>query len=385
MAVARPALPPRDASTNQSQVFPSHADFLLSQIKASLTQLHSLGNLDSDTHNEVQSLLNGSKPSSRGQEDFADLDSLGKRNAWVRKAMLETDLLPNVVETALGIVGGPFLGDTQIEAIVQLVTMSQNNIAEAVTNPRNQRMASTGAFTGIKNAYGGVNKGIGAANEKWTTKRNADKEKNAKKKEEKEQEKELKSELKREREMFSSASKGQGVALPLRNTTDREDTPQQETMQAASKSKAIVADGSASVVCKQDDKSSSTATTTFTPWPGVVITSTVVANHSLSRRQSASLTADHEERLRTRRLPPLPSASGAPPPDEPTQTTSNLPPPPLHHSRSTLSTRTQNENTMDAGPSSATTTEMQQQHPSQDEVQDMTQAKRSNWKSKLLG
>lgn len=307
--------------------------------------------------------------------DESEADALGKRNAWMRKAMSETDLLPNVVETALGIVGGPFLGDTQIDAIVQLVEMSQKNIAEAVTDPRNQRTASTHAFGGLKQAYGGVGRGVAVAKDRIVAKSEENKIKNRQQKEEKQKAKELQRELKTEREMFknqrqqsapsiASSSKqpeedkgGENESISNNNDDDEESVApskrfvspvpaplpalQRSTTTAASRTQTRTPH--ANVAYAQVGTASTSATTTFVPWEGLVISSTIVAspmpsrsndtavqrqdsNSSSSSLAAASISPADEVRLRSRKPPPVPTRARKDTDEEASEQTAHHPP-----------------------------------------------------------
>lgn len=327
--------------------------------------------------------------------------SLGKRNAWMRKAMSETDLLPNVVETALGLVGGPFLGDTQISAIVQLVEMSQKNIAEAVTNPRTQRAASTSAFTGFKEAYSGVKGGVVLANERLAAKRKEDKEKSGRKKEEKRRQRELKRELKREREEARDRVVGGGAGTREEGNSSSSDSNDDEhdeqdlpspprphigpTHTLTPNTDADASDPQASVAFAQVGTSSTSATTMFAPWPGIVISSTIVA----SPMAVVGTAAQDETRLRSRSPPPVPASTRtmqqhdkptpAPPP----------PPPPAHHMRSTLSQSARSLNDIGRSEGARNVVDPPPAPPpantQTDDIVDTTDSKRKNWKAKLLG
>ncbi|PWN23388.1 hypothetical protein BCV69DRAFT_281000 [Microstroma glucosiphilum] len=213
---------------------PSHAEFLLDQVRASLAQLHQTHALDAVTYRDVEgrlsrAVLKESPPSGErnGGMEVSEGDpeevKLGKRNAWVRKTMVETDVLPNIVEAALNTVAGPFLSGASIDVIVELVSQSQKSIAEAVTDPKKQQVASTSAFVGLKEAHGGMTRGITAANTTLTEMKQKMEDKRLQaeaKKQEKKERKDLKRELKEERTAIKEQiAAGAGKGEPGRGVT----------------------------------------------------------------------------------------------------------------------------------------------------------------------
>lgn len=430
-SAAAPPPPPRPQQPSSAPT--SHARFLLSQVLTSLEHLHTSGCLDALTHREVSSRLNravlkedhplASSIDTLSEEDSAE-DALGKRNAWVRKTMSETDLLPNVVETALGLVGSPFLGDTQIDAIVKLVEMSQENIAHAVTSPRNQRVASSGAFAGLKGVGTGVGRGVAVAGERIATKREESRIKREERKEEKKKQREIKDELKRERELIKQKQLASGQATPSvaeqgfdpseDEDEDSEMEQQSSTPVPSSQGPSSLTAGSspqATVAYAQVGKASSSATTTFIPWPGVIISSTLVASPAGSDVHAASaqsqIKPEDEDRLRARKPPPLPSAGNSnqtqlPLQPGPGSSTPAAQPPPMHHARSTLSqtSRPLDEIGEPVGSKSgsgtiapqqsarqpaSTISHLEDKADDQGGLVDVTDSKRRNWKSRLLG
>lgn len=127
-APAPPPLPAAPRPRKPADV-PSHAEFLLDQVRASLAQLHQGQALDAVTYRDLESRLSRAVlrqpplPTDIGagtgsSEADSEEVQLGKRNAWVRKAMTETDVLPNIVETALSTVAGPFLSGTAVSSLL---------------------------------------------------------------------------------------------------------------------------------------------------------------------------------------------------------------------------------------------------------------------------
>lgn len=111
-------------------------------MRATLRYLSEIGGFDPTVYRQIHALLAKgtidlaasipiSPASSRAAETQAE--ELGKRNAWLRKTLSETSILPTTVETALSPTAGPLLSDDQKQAIVQLVEYSQKGVA-AITN-----------------------------------------------------------------------------------------------------------------------------------------------------------------------------------------------------------------------------------------------------------
>ncbi|PWN29933.1 hypothetical protein BDZ90DRAFT_1194 [Jaminaea rosea] len=305
---------------------PSHAQFLLEQTRSSLQHLHASGALDVITYRDVELKLSravlrepqaasseaSSDPTGIYGERASDSESvkLGKRNAWMRKAIAETSLLPTLVESALNIVGGPFLGDSQIDAIVELVSMSQNKIGEAITNPRNQKAANKAAFSGLKGAGQGVQRGCATAGQNIERRREESRAKTEEKRKEKAQTKELEEELKREREEMRKRTAARSGAAESSEAG-------QGASAAADEGKAMVSFGvddaslaqsgsaTASVAVTTLGSASSAAVTTFQPFDGFIISSTIVASP-----QDANAGSETRRRMMaaegsTSTLPPL--------------------------------------------------------------------------------
>lgn len=297
---------PNAPRPKQPKDVPSHATFLLEQTRSSLSHLHQSGALDVITYRDVEyklskAVLKEPEPQYRGQatadvglfgEKEGDTEEvrLGKKNAWLRKAFSETSLLPSMVEAALNIVGAPFLGDNQVEAIVKLVEMSQKKIGDAVTNPKNQQQASSSTFVGLKGAGQGIDRGVAAANSSIAgiqERRQENKAKAQAQKEKKEEDKAMRDELKTEREQArhrASEVRGSTEKQQSNSDIDNEQVEDSTESQRFAGPVSNVADtlaqsdqATASVAIAQLSPTSSAAITTFHPGAGVVISSTVIA------------------------------------------------------------------------------------------------------------
>ncbi|PWN44437.1 hypothetical protein IE81DRAFT_321331 [Ceraceosorus guamensis] len=213
---APPPLPsaPRPAQAGASRsIYASssqtHAAFLFNQLFLILSQLQSSSSISQDDHQAIVARLERVQLKEAAGEVEKDENLMterekeaerGKRNAWVQKAISETSLLPTLVETALNMTAGPFLSDNQVDAIVQLVEMSQNKIAAAVTDPSLQRKAETGVGSGALSAGKGIRKGFASAGDKWENMLSKRLEKKEMEKSERQEKKRMKEELRAERE-----------------------------------------------------------------------------------------------------------------------------------------------------------------------------------------
>ncbi|CEH17893.1 hypothetical protein CBOM_04273 [Ceraceosorus bombacis] len=211
---APPPLPlaPRPAQAGASRsIYASsqtHTAFLFNQLFLILSQLQSSSSISQDDHRAIVARLERVQLKETGEvEKDENLMTerekeaeRGKRNAWVQKAISETSLLPTLVETALNMTAGPFLSDNQVDAIVQLVEMSQNKIAAAVTDPSLQRKAETGVGSGALSAGKGIRKGFASAGDKWENMLSKRLEKKEMEKSERQEKKRMKEELRAERE-----------------------------------------------------------------------------------------------------------------------------------------------------------------------------------------
>lgn len=208
-----PIPPPLLPITRSSQPPPTHVEFLLSQVRANLRYLCEIGGFDSVVYRQIHELLakgiidinvqavaaSRSSDASTPSNVESKAEELGKKNAWLRKALTETSILPTTVETALSLTAGPLLSGDQKDAIVQLVEFSQKGMAEKITDPTIQRRTFSGAKTAQSStakAVSGWSKGLKEGREK---KRSESDEKKERKRREKEEKKQIKAELKRER------------------------------------------------------------------------------------------------------------------------------------------------------------------------------------------
>lgn len=329
---------------------PSHAAFILSQVRTGLAHLRATTALDRTTFNQVDDLLTKAVLQNRTQHGDGQLrgaeteeERLGKRNAWLREALSETSLLPTLVETAMSIaVPSPLMSDMQREAVVQLVERSQKSIAEAITNPKMQKRATGGAFSSAKGAHSGIVRGFNVAGQSWqemSQRRQEAKQRSEQKKAERKEKQALKKELKQERDAITRQrqanmlgnAQASGSAGPAPSAQASE---QRGGMDRVTSSAALVhspstltastdssapslrhapppafshrhgasqigsssgeeegsddderdafhaEDGAmAAVSCGRvdDDENCVTATTTFSPWPGLLLSTTMVA------------------------------------------------------------------------------------------------------------
>lgn len=307
---------------------PSHAAFILAQVRSGLAHLRASGALDTAVFERVDGTLSRTVLQDHPQKEEnsetvllrdSSEDTLGKRNAWLRETLADTSLLPAIVEAALTIgVPSAFLGDTQKDAIVELVERSQKSIAQAVTDPKQQHRAQSGALSSAKGAQRGIQRGwhaAGSSLQDLAQKRQVAKQRSEEKRMKKEEEKELKQELKREREEFSRnrnvkvgsnthrtppTSQELSTSQPLQRITNESTSSGTQTFskshmlsnsqsqefttedEAQSGLDTVEEDGKgamASVSCSRltDDENCVTATTMFSPWPGLLLSSTIVA------------------------------------------------------------------------------------------------------------
>lgn len=331
------AMPPNSAPL-------SHEEFLLRQTRQNVEQLAASGALDSILVRQLESLLSTAtirapEPPARAERAVAttEKEKLSAKNKWTREVLANSDVLPSLVDAALSVAAGPLLSSSQRASIVQIVSMSQERIAKAITDPARQRavqnfttssakIASTGLMSGVQNA--------GQNWDKWNKKRDQEAEVRRTEREEK---KALKNELEREREQFARSRTG--------SVADDTDSAM-ASMSLSSKPSSAKLSGNESISLAADNPSAASVvalpsentteattsdalaqtgavTTTFTPWPGLVLTSTIVA--SSGQYDVAALMEAN------RALPPAPPRDGPlPPPPGP-----NVPPPPPRHTSST--------------------------------------------------
>lgn len=204
---AAPPPPPLPVSRS-TQPTPTQSDFLLSQVRSTLRYLSEIGQFDPLIYRQIHELLSkgvillsSSATASTGTptRSAETQEELGKKNAWLRKTLSETSILPTTVETALSLLAGPLLSDDQKDAIVELVEYSQKGVAQKITDPRLQKRTMSGAKTAQSSttkAVTGWTKGLKEEREK---KKAEEKKKKEERKKEKEERKQIKEELKRER------------------------------------------------------------------------------------------------------------------------------------------------------------------------------------------
>ncbi|CAO1612687.1 unnamed protein product [Parajaminaea phylloscopi] len=446
-----PPLPSRlgSSSTLQGDQV-HHARFLLEQTRASLKHLHATQALDAVTYRDVDERLSRAVLRERAEvttdgsvglfgEESQDIEEvkLGKRNAWLRKAFAETSLLPTLVETALTTVAGPFLGDVQIEAIVDLVEMSQASIGERLTDPTFQRNTSNAAFAGLRDAGVGVNRSMAAVNASLSSLQQSRAEKRVRARAQKKERDAMKAELKQER-----------AAMRRRLSDPPADLAPQKP--GFAQTKQANTGGVGAVSDAEPEGSGDTPwlprySKTFVPWDGVTVTTTIAAAprsrrsvqfaekgaHSVDTdcnaseagpsRSTCSLGESHSPVLGVAVAHSLPSeppavtdfgaapasrggqslchptgtAAGAipqrVPPGESCQPRPPLMPPPQHHSRPAVGDRrlsnseraelpiatSEADRPLDVGPADSGSAD--------DKVTDVTDIKRKGWKSRLLG
>lgn len=307
------------------QIAVSHAEFLLVQARQIVNQLAGTKTLDPLLCRQMQSLLDQAqvRPPPTPKRDIAHGEVVKKdakkdvkgKNKWAREVMADTPLLPTLVDTALSATAGPFLSSAQREAIVDIVGLSQNRIANALTDPERQAAAQRWAQTTAKSAHQGLKGGLAGTSEnwdKWYMKQLVDTDTRSQKRKD---DADLRDELRHEREPFIT---GRGGLRAARVTGG----PAQ--VSAFQDNPAV-----ASVACLPSDQMADASqgavsqagavTTTFSPWPGLVLTMSTVAS---------SVTLDHvpDEALddtSARIVPPPPSQVPPPPPSS-----SSLAPPP---------------------------------------------------------
>jgi len=464
---------------------PSHAHFILAQIRSGIAHLRTTKGLKKSTCDKINEILNQDElqegfESIRATTAETDEEKLGKRNAWLRETLMETSLLPTLVETAMQIaIPSAIMGDMQREAVVQLIERSQKSIAQAVTDPKMQKKAGSGAWSSVRGTHTGFRKGWNAAGnsiQEIAQKRQEAKERSEEKKLAKNERKAMKKELKKEREAIVKQRQtdmlaGEGVnddsyhrgidrmtsaanlvhsPSTLTATSDassisRKLPPLTSKSTQSGKSKEennandsdedddsddeeeddtyFAEDGGAmvSVSCGRvdDEENCVSSTTLFSPWPGLLLSNTLVAISSDALPPSIDIErvrfdqAVEQERKQSstsippqRRVAPPPSVSHQPPPnrqDQPTQSSSHVPqippkdsssirplqqtPPPLPPQAQTSSHRTIDPSStpplQNRPPAPSPSQPTPPQQPQRNEVRDVTEAKQKSWSRKL--
>lgn len=208
--LATPVPPPLPV-TRTAQPPPTHVEFLLSQVRSNLRYLSEIGAFDTPTYRQIHDLLvrgtldphavspSTQLPPSRPVERSESADELGSKNAWLRKVLAESSVLPTTVETALSLTAGPLLSDDQKEAIVQLVEYSQQGVANKITDPTLQRRLGSGARTAQSSTARKVSSWSKGLKQDRQKKKSQSEEKKDGKRREKEERRQIKAELKQER------------------------------------------------------------------------------------------------------------------------------------------------------------------------------------------
>lgn len=313
-----------------------HAEFLLNQTRQNVNHLAATNALDPLLCRQLQTLLASAKirappPPSRpsaseGVVKRGSKQELGAKNRWTREVLGDTSLLPSIVDTALSASLGPMLSSNQRGAIVQIVEHSQNRIAEAVTDPERQAALQNWTASSAKATQAGFKGGLKSAGEnfdKWSQQRLENTSSNQAARL---AERQLEEELKRERELFRqrdslpSSSSALPPAPPAKEVDGASNTVLLPNNPAAASVACFpsqhVADANSTGIMT----SAGASTTTFSPWPGLILTYTVVATHV-----DADVPAD-QELTDGRTLPPPHASSDLPP--TPSIHSSIAPPPP---------------------------------------------------------
>ena len=127
---------------------PPYAQFLLDQTRANVRQLADTQALDPLLCRQLETLLADARvrappeppardveTKSRGAKEEKE-EKLGKKNKWTREVIKDTSLLPSLVDAAIQASAGPVVTSSQRKNIVDIVSLSQERIANAVTDPR---------------------------------------------------------------------------------------------------------------------------------------------------------------------------------------------------------------------------------------------------------
>lgn len=307
---------------------PSYEEFLLQQTRQNVQQLAASGALDSILCRQLEALLGSAtirapEPPARTERVVAktEKEKLSGKNKWTREVLAESDLIPNLVDTALSVAAGPLLSSSQRSSIVKIVSLSQERIANAVTDPARQRAAQNFTTTTAKAAGTGIVSGLQNASQnwdKWSKKRDETVEQ---KRSEKAAQRAMEEELRREREVFARDGNVSGVsrtqsALASMDLEDNGALSLVRDNPAAASVSALPSILSSEETTTEASAQTGAVTTTFTPWPGLVLTSTIVAS---SGEYDAATIGDT-----SRTLPPPPPREAPPPPPS----GANIPPPP---------------------------------------------------------
>jgi len=297
---------------------PPYAQFLLDQTRANVRQLADTQALDPLLCRQLETLLADARvrappepparaveTKSRGAKEEKE-EKLGKKNKWTREVIKDTSLLPSLVDAAIQASAGPVVTSSQRKNIVDIVSLSQERIANAVTDPRKQRAAQEWSTSSAKSASANMSKGWNALNDNWAKMLEESQAKEEQRRAVKQEEKDLQRELQREREQAGQRGSGDAPAASspaLENRLAQLSTADEGAASCAcipSKGIATAQDGTTQV---------GAVATTYSPWPGLVLTHTLVATTVDPDETSTLAPADSA----SRRMPPMPSSAAAEP------------------------------------------------------------------------
>ncbi|WFD42981.1 hypothetical protein MPSI1_001632 [Malassezia psittaci] len=338
---------------------PSYEEFLLKQTRQNVEQLGSLGAIDSISYRQLASLLNSVSirpPDIPARADpnsslvpKTEKEKLKGRNKWTREVLANSDIIPSLVDAALSVAAGPLLSSGQRQSIVQIVSMSQDRIANAITDPAKQQSVQNFTKASARSAQTGILSGLqntGQSWEKWNKKRDQEAELQRAQRSE---QRSLQEELKRERESFARKSSDSSDSRKIESGMSSMDLSGSSYGLGRKQSQAIsLPEGNpaaASVVAlpteqtsdmdsAQTESQTGAVTTTFTPWPGLVLTQTLVATYGISNAQLSDQLHSVPPSAPDEGGKPLPPPGNSVPPPPPRHTqqappaSNPLPPPP---------------------------------------------------------
>lgn len=300
-----------------AQVAVSHAEFLLAQARQIVNQLAGTNTLDPALCRQLTGLLDQAQikpppmvhhPAAGSKDSKKELKG---KNKWAREVMADTPLLPTLVDKALSATAGPILSSSQREAIVDIVGISQARIADALTDPERHAAAQRWTQNTMRSAQEGLKGGLaGTGNnwDKWYMKQLVE------------------ADAQREKKSDSSATTTQRHIASVPSSSQASifrDNP------AAASVACLPSEQMADAVMGAVSRAGA-ATTTFSPWPGLVLTMSIVASGvSVDDVPDAFLEdlAPPPMRGAQGRSPPPPPSHMAPPP--PRHTAAVSPPPPM--------------------------------------------------------
>ncbi|WFD18799.1 hypothetical protein MCAP1_001010 [Malassezia caprae] len=305
---------PGRAQMDANRASMAHAEFLLQQVRLNVDHLAATEALDPLLCRQLQALLATAQirpppppPAAPATSAISKKDAAKQvkgKNKWTREVLKDTSVLPTVVETALTATTGAVLTDQQRSAIVEIVSLSQSKIADAVTDPERQAAAQRWIANSSKSAQQGLRGSFNTASEnldKWSKRQEQEA---AAQRSQRQAQKDLEAELHRERQQFSAAGSAPSTSL----TTTTQGLSQLSLLNDNPAAASVACLPSQHV---QDSSPTGPATemgavtTTFSPWPGLVLTmSTVASNVTLN---DAPDVTEGE-----RSVPPPPSAPARP-------------------------------------------------------------------------